>query len=59
MDFGKKILSFFGLCVYAVGVLGGLGFSLVGHGWFIAACVAVLAVLAFPKAKEFFKNLTA
>lgn len=59
MDFGKKILSFFGLCAYAVGAIGGVGYAIYGKGWFIAACVAVLAVLAFPKAKEFFKNLTA
>lgn len=56
---GKKILSFFGLCAYAVGVLGGLGFSLAGHGWFIAACIVVLGVMAFPSARECYKNLTA
>lgn len=56
---GKKILSFFGLCAYAVGVLGGLGFSLAGHGWFIAACIAVLGVMAFPSARECYKTLAA
>ena len=55
----KKVVSFFGLCAYAVGSIGGFGLAMYGKGYFIALCVVALAVMAFPKAKEFFKELTA
>ena len=53
----KKITSFAGLCAYVVGVIGGIGYACYSHAWFIAACVGVLGVLAFPKAKEFVEEL--
>ena len=53
----KKFGYFFGLCAYAVGALGGLGFALYNKGYFIAVCVVVLAAMAFPTAKKFFQNL--
>ena len=55
----KKILSFFGLCFYIVGAIGGLGWSLYGKGYFIACCVALLVVYAFPTAKKLYGNLLA
>ena len=55
----KKLLAFFGLAAYAVGTIGGVLASGLSGSWFVAVCVAVLAVMAFPKAKEFFKMLTA
>lgn len=56
----KKIGCFFGLCAYAVGTIGGVLACGLGAGaWLISACVAVVAVFAFPKAKELFKTLTA
>ena len=54
----KKIVAFFGLCFYAVGGIGGILSSGLSGSWFVAVCVAVLAVMAFPKAKEFFSTLT-
>ena len=54
----KKYVYFFGLFAYAVGTIGGIGYACYSKAWFIAACVAVLAVMAFPKAKEFFEQLT-
>ena len=54
----KKIVAFFGLCFYAVGSIGGIGYACFCRAWVVAACVAVLAVIAFPKAKEFFSTLT-
>lgn len=46
------------LFAYAVGAIGGFGVSVAGKDYFIAACVAVLAAMAFPFAKKAFKFLT-
>lgn len=54
----KKFLSFFCLVAYVVGAIGGFGFAAWGGSWFVAICVAVLAAMAFPFAKERFKDLT-
>ena len=56
---GKKFLSFFGLCAYVLGVLGGLGYCIAAGAWVIAAAVVVLGVMAFPTARQFFKDLQA
>lgn len=53
----KKFGYFFGLCAYAVGALGGLGFALYNKGYFIAVCVVVLAAIAFPTVKSFYNKL--
>ena len=58
-DIWKKLLAFFGVCLYAVGAIGGVLSSGLTGSWFVAAAVAVLAVMAFPKEKEWFKVLTA
>lgn len=55
----KKFLCFFGLAAYAVGSIGGIGYACYSKAYFIAVCVAVLAGMAFPTAKEWFKTLTA
>ena len=55
----KKILNFFGLFAYVVGSIGGFGYAIYAKAYFIAVCVAVLAGMAFPTAKEWFKSLTA
>lgn len=55
----KKLLYFFGLCAYIVGSIGGLGYAVYSKSYLIAVCVAVLAGIAFPTAKEWFKSLTA
>lgn len=54
----KKLLSFFCIFAYAVGAIGGIGYACFLHKYFIAICVGMLAILAFPKVKEFYKELT-
>lgn len=53
----KKVFYFFALFAYAVGVIGGIGYSAYSKAYFIAACIVVLAAMAFPTAKNFFKKL--
>lgn len=55
----KKLLGFFGLCAYAVGVIGGVLASGLGGSWFVAVCVAALGAMAFPTAKFFWGLLKA
>lgn len=55
----KKILYFFAICAYVVGAIGGLGWTLYCKAWFIAVCVAALAVMAFPTLKDCFNKLKA
>lgn len=55
----RKFLCFFALCAYVVGAIGGFGYALYSRAYFIAACVVALAVMAFPKARDFFKELIA
>ncbi len=53
----KKFGYFFALFAYAVGASCGFGYAAYCKAWFIAICVVVLAVMAFPTAKKFFNNL--
>ena len=53
------MLGFFGLCAYVVGVIGGVLASGLGGSWFVAVCVAILGAMAFPTARQFFKDLQA
>lgn len=53
----KKIWNFFGICFYVVGAIGGFGNAMMNRSYFIASCVIVLAVLAFPEAKRMVKDL--
>jgi len=48
----RKILSFFMLCLYVLGVIGGIGYTLYCGAYPIAAGVAALGYMAFGKAKE-------
>lgn len=53
----NKLIAFFGLCAYVLGVLGGFGYL-----WWIkekpiALCIVVLGIMAFPTAKKFWKEL--
>lgn len=54
----KKFGCFFGLFAYAMGVIGGIGYSIYGGSWVIALAIGVLAGMAFPIAKKFFQELT-
>ena len=56
-DIWKKLLAFFGVSLYAIGAIGGVLASGLSGSWFVAVAVAVLAVMAFPKAKEWFNIL--
>lgn len=55
----KKLnwIAFFGLCAYVLGAIGGLGYALYSKAYLIAVCIVVLAIMAFPKAKEWWKGL--
>ena len=53
----KKFWNFFGLCFYAVGTIGGFGNAMMNRSYFIASCVIILAILAFPEAKKMFKDM--
>ena len=53
----KKILSFFMLCLYALGVIGGIGYTIYCGAYPIAVGVAALGYMAFGKAKEYFDYL--
>jgi hypothetical protein len=53
----KKILSFLELCAWVVGTLGGFGWCAFNHAWLIALCIVALAVMAFPCARQAFKEL--
>ena len=54
----KKIVYFIMLCLWAVGVLGGIGWSLYSGGYVIAVGVAVTGWMALPKVKKYFTKLT-
>ncbi len=53
----KKFANFFGSCFYVVGALGGFGVAIANKAYFIASCVVVLAVLAYPTVKDMVKDL--
>ena len=50
-----KFLRFFGLGAYAVGAIGGFGYSLYCKAYFLAICVVILTGMAFPTAKKWYK----
>ena len=53
----KQFISFLGICAYTMGTIGGFGFSAWGGSWPVAIAVLILAVMAFPTAKQLWKNL--
>lgn len=54
----KKVLSFVLLFLWAMGIVGGIGYSIYGGAWPIVVGVAVAAWLSWPKVTELFHNLT-
>ena len=54
----KKYFSFVMICLYILGVIGGLGWTLYSGGYVIAVGVVAVAYMAFPSAKKYFKELT-
>lgn len=53
----KKILYFVVICLYALGVIGGLGWTLYNRAYLIAFGVFVLGVMAFPTLRAVFHKL--
>jgi len=53
----NKLIAFFGLFAYAIGIFGGLGYLLMIDEKPIALCIVVLGIMAFPTAKKFWKEL--
>lgn len=54
----KKIGYFIMLCLWVLGVLGGIGWSLYSGGYVIAVGVASTGCMAWPKVKDYFTKLT-
>ena len=54
----RKIAAFVAICLYILGAIGGLGWSLYNHSYLIAVGVAVLAVMAVPTLLRAVKELT-
>lgn len=53
----SKILSFFKIIAYVLGLIGGLGWTIYSKGYVIAICVAVLGLMAFPEFKNSIKKI--
>lgn len=53
----KKYLYLVGIFLYAMGVIGGVGYAIHAGAWVIAIAVLVLGVMAFPTAKVFYEEL--
>lgn len=53
----KQFLSFIGICAYAMGTIGGFGFSVYGGSWPVAIAVLILAFMAWPTAVNYWKEL--
>lgn len=49
----KKIYYFIMLCLYVLGVVGGIGWSLYSGGYAYAVGVAALGFMAWPKFKDY------
>lgn len=54
----KQFLSFIGICAYAMGTIGGFGFSAWGGSWPVAISVIILAVMAWPTAKKLWNDMS-
>ena len=54
----KGFFYTFALMAYLMGAFGGFGYACYSGSYVIAAAVLVLAIMAFPKAKEYFQKLT-
>lgn len=54
----KKIAAFAAVCLYVLGSIGGLGWSLYNRSYLIAVGVVVLAAMAVPTLLKAVKILT-
>ena len=53
----KKIISFLMICLYALGVIGGIGSAIFADAWPCAAGVLALAIMAWPQLVTYFNIL--
>lgn len=53
----KKILYWLAICLWALGAIGGIGYTAYCGAWVIMIGVAATALMAFPKVIEFFNIL--
>ena len=53
----KEIISFLILALYILGAIGGFGYAMYSDAKLIAVAVVALAVMAWPTARQCFKNL--
>lgn len=54
----EKIMYFLLMCLYVLGTIGGIGYACYNHAYMIAAGVAAVAVMAFPRFVFFYEKLT-
>jgi hypothetical protein len=54
----KKIVYFLMMCLYALGVIVGVGYCLHSGAYLIAVGVAAVGWMAWPKVVEYFHKLT-
>lgn len=52
----KSLFGFIVICLWLLGALGGVGYSIYCEAWVIAVGVLTNAVLAFFKVKEIYKE---
>lgn len=52
---GKKFLCFALIALYVVGVLGGIGYSIMGGGYVIAVGILATGWLAWPKVTDLYR----
>ena len=52
----KSLFGFIVICLWLLGALGGVGYSIYCEAWVIAVGVLANAVLAFFKVKEIYKD---
>ena len=53
----KQLFSFLVLCMYAMGTIGGIGYAAYCKAYLIAVAVLVLALMAVPTARNYYKYL--
>ena len=58
MEKYKGFIYFFLICLYILGTIGGLGYTLYNKAYPIAVGVAIVAFMALPQVVKYFKTLT-
>ena len=58
MEKYKGFICFLQICLYILGTIGGIGYACYNHAYLIAAGVAAVAVMAFPRFVFFYEKLT-